>query len=26
MWMLKPGEDQYIANRLIEIFSQAQKA
>jgi uncharacterized pyridoxal phosphate-dependent enzyme len=25
-WMLKPGEDQYIANRLIEIFSQAQKA
>lgn len=26
VWMLKPGEDQYIANRLVEIFSQAEKA
>lgn len=26
VWMLKPGEDQYVANRLVQIFSQATKA
>jgi len=26
MWQLKEGEDKYIADRLVEIFSAAPKA
>jgi L-seryl-tRNA(Ser) seleniumtransferase len=26
MWQLKEGEDEYIADRLVEIFSAAPKA